>query len=156
ERRRDRARAGRFWKQVEGIALKELDRPGAALDDADHIEYVWKLADSYRFRGQPGPAIKRLEPLLPIHDRLGDKPGKRDTLRRLAGHHASRREFAQAEKYLRQALDLHDGLADADKLLGAGLAEELADAVTGQGKGRDVEARHWNTRAALDYQAVLK
>src|SRR5262249_32316703 len=104
EWRGDRGRAGRVWGRVEAPALRQRDRPRQGPAPARLVEWTWRLADSYRFRRQPDRAVERLAPLLPVHDRLADWEGKRDTLRRLAGHHAARGEFARAEKYLRQAL----------------------------------------------------
>src|SRR5262249_57681035 len=83
----------------------------------------------------------------------GDAGGKRDTRRRLAGHHASRAEYDRAEECLRQALQSHERAGTSDRLLRADLAADLAEALAW--RGRADEARRWRTQAAGDYQAVL-
>src|SRR5205807_387529 len=120
----------------------------------ERIECVWKLADSYRFQEKPAPAIARLTPLLALHDKLEDPLGKRDTLRMLSWHRAAQGNYREAEKDLRQALDLHDRHGAADRLTRADLGIELADLLDRQ--GRTDEAGRQRVRSAQDYRAVLK
>jgi CHAT domain-containing protein/tetratricopeptide (TPR) repeat protein len=168
EKRGDRARADRLWARVEALAREQLDHPPTPLSDADRVACVWKLADSYRFMGKPALAIPRLTALLAVHDRLHDRDGKRDTLRRLAAAHAelalalerqkrgeeAKGEHARAEEELRQALVLHDAVRGADRILRGDLAAELALALERQ--KRADEAKHWHQQAADEYRAVLE
>jgi CHAT domain-containing protein/tetratricopeptide (TPR) repeat protein len=154
EKRGDRAEAGRLWARIEEQADGELGRDGGGLSPRQRIEYVWKLADSYRFQGKPAKAIARLASLPALHDQLGDPAGKRDTLRRLAGHHAALGESDRAAEYLRQALALHETAPDrGDRLLRGDLAGELAEALATRDRGD--EADQWRLRSAQDYRAVL-
>jgi tetratricopeptide (TPR) repeat protein len=154
ERRGDRARAGRLWRQLEATALDHLDGRRADLPLRQRVECAWRLADGYRFQGGPKEAIARLAPLLAVHDRLGDRAGKRDTLRRLAGHHAARADYIQAEKSLREALDLEARSGRADPIRRAELACELAEVLALQ--KREAEAERYRKEAADDYRAVLE
>jgi CHAT domain-containing protein len=154
ERRGDRSRATRFFREVEEVASAQLNDPARPLPPRERIECVWKLADSYRFQGQPGKALPQLAALLPVHDRLADPIGKRDTLRLLAGQHAARGEAREAEQEIRQALTLHEQKDASDRLTHADLTAELADMLDRQGK--EADARRWRDQAAGHYQAVLK
>jgi CHAT domain-containing protein/tetratricopeptide (TPR) repeat protein len=153
EKQGDRAAAARWWARTEKVALRELAAP-QDISQRDRIEYTWRLADSYLFQKKPDAAISRLEPLLPIHDRLDDPAGKRDTLRRLAAHSTLRRDPAQAEKYVREALALHQALNPSDPVLHGELAEELANAAEAQNH-RD-EALKRQKEAAEAYQSALR
>jgi CHAT domain-containing protein/tetratricopeptide (TPR) repeat protein len=155
EKRGDSAEAGRLWARIEERADGELGRAGEFLGPRQRIEYVWKLADSYRFQGKPAKAIARLASLPALHDKLGDPAGKRDTLRRLAGHYAALAQPGRAAECLRQALALHETAPDrGDRLLRGDLAGELAEALATQDRGQ--EADKWRQQADQDYSAVLK
>jgi CHAT domain-containing protein/tetratricopeptide (TPR) repeat protein len=154
EKRGDRARASRFWRQVEEVAREQLDRPRQVLTPQEQIECVGRLADSYRFREQPAKAIARLVPLLALHDRLADLDGKRDTLRRLAGHHAALGQDREAEKYLRQALALPPAPGPAQRIARGDLADELAEALARQ--KHTAEMDKWRRQAAEEYRSVLE
>jgi tetratricopeptide (TPR) repeat protein len=52
EIRGDRARAGRFWGEVEGLAREQALQPRQALTARQRIECLCMLADSYRFQEQ--------------------------------------------------------------------------------------------------------
>src|SRR5262249_6158735 len=60
---------------------------------------------------------------------------------------------AHAEKYLHQALELHEKAGATDKIPRGDLADELAESIAGQ--GRAAEAVKWREQAALDYNSVL-
>ncbi len=155
EQRGDPAGALRAWTQVEALAFEELDRPAADLRPEQRAECVSRLADSYFFQHKHPQAIARLEGLLRLQDRRGDRAGQRDTCRRLAGHHAARDEPGLAEKYLRQALELHDRPEDAGgRVLRGDLGVEFAEALQKQGK--QAEAAAARAEAAEQYRAVLK
>jgi CHAT domain-containing protein/tetratricopeptide (TPR) repeat protein len=155
ERRGDRAAALRHWGQVERTARELLRAPLADLTAAERIGCTWKLADSYQFQERPDPAIARLEPLLAIHDRLENWPGKRDTLRRLAAHYTLRGDHARAAACLEEALDLHGKAATPeDRLLRGELAEELSDCLARL--HRTDEAERWRKQAAESYGAILR
>jgi CHAT domain-containing protein/tetratricopeptide (TPR) repeat protein len=151
ERRGDTDAARRWWARVERTAVHELDDPDRTLPE--RVRLAWSLADSYRFQKRPGPAVERLLPLLAVHDRLGDRPGKRDTLRRLAGHYALQGETRRAEECLRRALDLHEDTSPAGKRLRGEMAEELSEVLARQ--KRDTEAQKWQREAAEAYAAVI-
>jgi CHAT domain-containing protein len=153
ERSGDRERASRLWAGVENAALEQLDARRTALTLPQRIELVWNLSDSYRYHGRSGPAIELLLPLLAVHDRLGDRPAKRDTLRRLAGHYALRHQPERAEEYLRQALALNDDSGAAGRRLQGELTEELAEQVALQ--GRKEEAGRLRRQAAEAYAGAL-
>jgi CHAT domain-containing protein len=153
EKQRDHAAAAGWWSRTEKAALREL-AGGPDVSQRDRVEYTWRLADSYLFQKKPDAAIARLKPLLPIHDRLEDPAGKRDTLRRLAAHSTLKGDHAQAEKYLREALTLHKGLDAAKPVVSGELAEELADAVEAQ--NHPAEALRWREDAAAAYQVALR
>jgi CHAT domain-containing protein/tetratricopeptide (TPR) repeat protein len=153
EKRGDGARASRLWQQLEEFAVGWLDSPRSDLTPRQRIECAWKLADGYRFHKRPDKAIPRLLPLLVFHRWQGDLVGQRDTLRRLAGHHAAGLDYPAAEKCLREARDLHTRAGAADRITLAELADELAAVLAAQKK--DAEAARWRERAAEEYQAIL-
>lgn len=152
EQRGNLDRAARFWQQVEDLARGQLGRPPADLPFALRRECVWRLADSHRFRRQPERAIACLAPLLK-DDQLGEGEERRETLRRLAGHHAARGEHAAAAEHLRQATDLNARMASVDPLVEAELAEELAEVLAAQ--GREDDARKLRDAAVRHYTSVL-
>ncbi len=153
ERRGDRARAGALWSKVERAALAQLDQPASELTLPNRIELVWNLADSYRFHGQAEPGIRWLLPLLEVHDRLGDQPGRRDTLRRLAQFYAMQHKPRRAEECLQQALTAHKDNTPAGQCLRGEMAEELADQLAQQ--GHKDEAAKWRKQASEAYRAAL-
>jgi hypothetical protein len=91
EKKGDRVRADRAWRQVEAFAVERLEDPRRELDLPLRIECARRLADSYRFQARPEKAVPRLERALEDFDRLKepDPAGLRDTLRQLAGHLAA-------------------------------------------------------------------
>jgi CHAT domain-containing protein/tetratricopeptide (TPR) repeat protein len=158
EKQGDSARAKRAWQEVEAFALALLDDPREKLDRAVRVECVRRLADSYRFQGQPKKAIQRLEDILPDLDELKEpNPAiRRDCLRQLAGHLAADDRLADAEKRLQEARELHRQVAAEDSLTGADLSCELADVLDRQGPTRAGEAKVLRDQATKDYEAILK
>jgi CHAT domain-containing protein/tetratricopeptide (TPR) repeat protein len=159
EKQGERARAGRAWREVEAFARSLLEGRRRARDPALRIECVRRLADSYRFQGRPGEAIPRLEQILPIFARLRppDPLGQRDTLRQLAEHlkHLKMaKSNVEAEKRLKEALELHKEHAAGDRLTRAELDDQLGDVLEQQ--GRPEEARRKRDQAAQGYMDVLK
>ncbi len=112
------------------------------------------LADSYRFQKQSNQAIALLTSLLPVHTRLGDRAGRRDTLRRLAAHHLRAGHNARAEDCLKDALRLHDQVAPQDLVLRGDLSAELADAIPAGNRKKDVE--YWRGQAVKAWKTALK
>jgi hypothetical protein len=102
---------------------------------------------------RPDEACDLLSTLLPV---LKDPVGKRDTLRRLAGHLAAKAppDLRGAEGALREALKLHERHQPDDPLTRADLASALADVLQRQDRGPD--AASWQAQAARAYQAVLR
>jgi CHAT domain-containing protein/tetratricopeptide (TPR) repeat protein len=158
EKQGDRVRADRAWQEVERFTLAYLDNPRQQLDLSLRIECVRRLADSYRFQGKPQKAIQRLEELLPELERLKG-PGlavRRDTLRQLAGHLAADNRLPEAEKRLREALELHHRVAPSERLTQADLSSELADVLDRQSQIPREEAKNLREQAAAEYNALLK
>jgi CHAT domain-containing protein/tetratricopeptide (TPR) repeat protein len=175
EKQGDSTGAERHWGRVEDLAAR-LNGVVGRLDTDERIQVVHRLSDCYRLRGRPDKACDLLTNLLPLHERVRDPLAKRDTLRRLADHLAARAErrlagppgpadwreaekqqqadLRQAEQCLRQARDLHERHAAADRLIGADLASHLADVLERQ--GRLDEAKRWYERAMAAYQTVLE
>jgi CHAT domain-containing protein/tetratricopeptide (TPR) repeat protein len=153
--RGNHAVAARFWRQVEELAVAELDRPGTDLPLPMRADYVGRLVDSYTFQHKHAEAIARLKSLLELQKRREDRSGQRDTCRRLAELHSAREEYAIAEDYLRQALE-ERGKADdaASGVLRGDLNVELAEARLRQGK-RTEAAAAWQ-KSVDSYRAVLK
>src|SRR5581483_1281059 len=150
-----REQTARAWREVETFALARLNAPARELPLALRIECVRGLADCYRFQGRPAEAIPQLEQVLPLFDRLSkpDWAGQRDTLRQLVGHLLAVKRPADAEKRLREALDLHQRHAHTDgddPLLGAELSCELADVL--ERLGRTPEAVSLREQAARQYR----
>src|SRR5262249_27395941 len=88
---------------------------------------------------------------------LRDPASKRDTLHRLASHHAARGDYHEAEECLLQALDLQARTEVADPLTRAELADELADVLANQrAKERTADVGRWREQAISDYRKVLK
>jgi CHAT domain-containing protein len=75
EKQGDRTRADRAWQAVEKFTLAHLDDPRQKLDLSLRVECVRRLADSYRFQGQPKKAIQRFEEILPNLERRDDLEG---------------------------------------------------------------------------------
>jgi CHAT domain-containing protein/tetratricopeptide (TPR) repeat protein len=168
EKQGDRARAEGAWREVEEVAVRLLGR--GDLDLPLRIECARRLADAYRFQGQPAKALPRLRQALADFDRLKepDPAGRRDTLRQLADHQTALDHHAGAEACLREALELHRRSAPGDRLTRADLCCELADVLGRQGRSRG-EAPSWlaslrlacqawalREQAAGDYRAVLE
>jgi CHAT domain-containing protein/tetratricopeptide (TPR) repeat protein len=130
--RNARDQADRHWAGVERDASALLVDWELPLTAPDRVEVAWALTDAYRYQKRPEPAIRCLRALRPMHDRLHDRTGKRDTLRRLAAHHALRSDHRRAEACLIEALQLHQQVAAGDLVLLGDLNEELADAVREQ------------------------
>ena len=117
-------------------------------------ECSWRIADSYRFQGQPAKAVDRLTPLLPLLDELKEPLGKRDTLRQIAEHLTVLNDLAGAEQRLLEAADLHEKNDRANRLTHGDLCAALADVI--QRRGRQAESDTWRSAAAADYDAVLR
>jgi CHAT domain-containing protein/tetratricopeptide (TPR) repeat protein len=154
ERQGDREAAGRRWQQLERFARGQLDGREAGLTPAEKIQCVWKLAEAYRFQHRPDRAITDLKALLPLHDRQDDPKGKRDTLRLLARQYSARRDPAEAEDCLRQALELHARADKDNELIHAELWNELADACQARGDRKEAEA--CRDRAVALYTSASK
>jgi CHAT domain-containing protein/tetratricopeptide (TPR) repeat protein len=155
EKRGDRQRAGRFWRQVEELALAQLEKSiTPPLAPRDKIQVVWKLAEASRFQKQPDRAILQLKNLLTIHDQLEDVVGQRATLRMLAGHYTAARQDVEAETCLRQALDLRDKVPEENRLAQAELWNELAEVCNRQ--HRRAEADRCRDQAADLFTSSLR
>ncbi|HYT88775.1 MAG TPA: tetratricopeptide repeat protein, partial [Gemmataceae bacterium] len=149
------SRAAQAWREVETFARTQLGDAGQQLTLPLRIECTRRLADSYRFQGRPAEAIKWLEPVVSDFGRLQkpDPAGKRDTLRQLAAHLTAAKRHADAEKYLKEALELHRKYAADDPLTRADLSCELADVLERQ--DRLPEATLLRQQAIQDYGSVL-
>src|SRR5262249_17041656 len=152
EKRGDRDGAGRAWREVERFASSLLDGPRQDLTPQQRIDCVRSLAESYRFERNPEAAIPRLRELLPLHDRLKDPAGRRDTLRLLADHLLAARRLADAESCLRQAIQQVEQGQTSDRLVHADLASALADVL--ERRGQTGDARSWREQAIEAYRAV--
>jgi len=154
EKRGDPKKASRFWRQVEGQTLAQLDRSDARLDPKQKIQLVWKLADAYRFQQQPDKAIPWLNALLPVHEQINDPAGERATMRLLGAHHNARKEYGEAKACLERALTLDDKVAEEDRIGKADLWNELAETYSRQGAQADAD--RCRDRAAEFYNAALR
>jgi CHAT domain-containing protein/tetratricopeptide (TPR) repeat protein len=152
EKRGDRDQAASSWREVEVYARGLLDKPARELEPPQRIACTQNLANSYRFQGKPEQAIPRLEQLLPLHERLKDLAGQRDTLRLLAEHLVADRRLADAERRLREAIRLDEQLPARNPLTRGDLANALADVLERQKKPD--EAAPWRTEAIRSYQAM--
>jgi hypothetical protein len=155
ERQGDRKRAADTWRQVEEFTQGKLARQAGALDPREQIAYAHALAGCYRSRGEPVKAVTLMEGLLPAHDKLRDRDGKRDTLRLLAGHLAAAGRFPQAQARLQEALKLHEEHHPDDRLTRADLACELAAVLERQEGLAKAAQRVWE-KAGADYEVVWK
>jgi CHAT domain-containing protein/tetratricopeptide (TPR) repeat protein len=154
EFQRDQERAGRAWKDVADFALTVLDAPTADIPARLRAEAAWRIADSYRFHGEPAKAVARLTPLLPLLDDLKEPLGKRDTLKQLADHLVVLKDLAAAEQRLTEAIALHDKHDGGNRFTHGELCAALAAVIESRGRKGDTET--WRTRAAADYDAVLR
>ena len=121
-------------------------------DPRQSIDWAQRLAESCRFRGRPEEAIPRLERILPLHDRLNDRAGKRDTLQLLAAHLLAARRFGDAQQRLQEALRLHERLRAADPLIDADLSAALAEVL--EQRRRPTDAESWRLRAIRGYRKL--
>jgi CHAT domain-containing protein/tetratricopeptide (TPR) repeat protein len=153
EEQGERSRPNPYWRQVEKFAGVQLGDAGKDLDPRQRILFVYRLSDCYRLREDPDKACDLLSTLLPV---LKNPVGKRDTLRRLAGHLVAKAppDLRRAEEALREALKLHERHQPDDPLTRADLASALADVLRRQDK--DPDAEYWQAQAERDYQAVLR
>jgi CHAT domain-containing protein/tetratricopeptide (TPR) repeat protein len=150
-RQGDQTRAGKYWAEVGEVARAQADDSRRDLDPRDRIDWACRLSESYRCRGRPEEAIPRLELVLPLYGRLGDRAGKRDTLQLLATLLVAVKRPKDAERHLRAALRLQEQIG-GDRLAEADLSAALADVLDRQ--GRPAAAEPWRQRAVRAYRAA--
>jgi CHAT domain-containing protein/tetratricopeptide (TPR) repeat protein len=153
-RRGDKLAAQRSWAKIEEFVTKRLRQNDDPVDDKERAELTHRWAEGLRGQERFGQAEVVLKMLFPLHDRLQDDAGKRDTWKELAALYREQGKLEAAESALAEALKLQASLKQIAAVAQADLEAERAEILQLSKKSKG--AKEWRDKAIEHYQEAFK
>jgi len=153
-KRNDKDAARRTWSRIESLLAKRLQQSDEPIDDNERIQLTRKSAESLRSQERFVQAESVLKTLFPLHERLQDAAGQRDTWKELAALYREQDNLAAAEAAIDEALKIQSKFGQTAMVAQADLEAERAEILQLGKKSKD--AKQWRDKAIEHYQEAFK
>jgi CHAT domain-containing protein len=154
ERRNDRPSTTNAWKQVEKLALTEIENRSLAVTDRERVEIVFRLSESYRFQQKPDEAIKQLLAIIPRCQLLDDARLLSRAYRLLGDHLREKKDFLQSETNFRLGLKELEKVNLKESLDYAEMLQDLSEILVIRKVRKGAE--EYRDLAIKAYQTILQ